>query len=128
MTVGDGDGEQVWVDPTDMVDVGHEDVIDEQIQQQVERVNIELQKLLAYAYWKGNDGVDVVMDGDDVLTDPSDYSVGFKWEAWQGEPPHRDLFRTGIITRYDFRDLTRRQERQLLAVIGVQPEDIDRDR
>ena len=123
------DGEEYHrLDPTKMVKVEEsEDFINEKITEQVNRVNGELRKLLALAYRYGYDGVDVVMDGQNVLRNPPDYSIGFKWEGWKGSPPTRDPFKTGRLTRYDFRVLNQRQERELLAVIGIQPEDIDRD-
>ena len=101
----------------DILEASTVDIIDEKMQEAIERIAIEREKLLAMALHEGYDGVDIQMDTS-VVTDYRDYSMGFNYEAWRDEPPRIDRFSQGV-QRYDFRVLSDEEKWMLLARIGV---------
>lgn len=100
-----------------VLDKSSVDIIDQKMQKAVERISIERQKLLALALHKGYDGVDIFM-GESIVTDYRDYSMGFRYEAWQEEAATIDRFERNV-QRYDFRVLDEEEKQRLLARIGV---------
>jgi len=93
------------------------DIIDEKMREATEKIAIERERLLAMALHAGYDGVDIHMDTS-VVTDHSDYSMGFDYEVWEDDPPRIDRW-DGNVLRYDFRVLDDEEKRTLLARIGV---------
>lgn len=92
-------------------------LIEEKIQEAIERIAIERERILAMALHKGYDGMDIHMDTS-LKTDYNEYSMGFNYEAWKGEPPTVDRWSSNV-QRYDFRVLSDEEKRMLLARIGV---------
>jgi len=92
-------------------------ILEEKMQEAMQRIAIEREKLLALALRDGYDGVDIHMDTS-IVTDYRDYSMGFEYEAWEGEAPTINRWEANV-QRYDFRVLDKREKQQLLARIGV---------
>ena len=101
----------------DVLEASSVDIIDKKMQEAIERIVIEREKILAMALHKGYDGVDIHMDTS-LVTDYNDYSMGFNYEAWEGEPPTVDRWGSNV-QRYDFRVLDDEEKQMLLARIGV---------
>jgi len=100
-------------------------VISEQMERAVKEFEAKKTELLAHAYVAGYDGVDILLDLDDVRKVPSPMHASFRYEAWE-EEPQRIPPLAQALHRYDLRGLDKQEERELLAHIGLQPEDVDR--
>ena len=101
----------------DLIETSSVDIINERIQETVKTIAIERERLLAFALHEGYDGVDIRMDTS-LVTDYNDYSMGFNYEAWKGEPPRIDRWARDV-QRYDFRVLDDEEKWLLLGRIGV---------
>ena len=101
----------------DILEASSVDIIEQKMQEAIERIAIEREILLAMALHEGYDGVDIHMDTS-LVTDYNDYSMGFNYEVWEGEPPTVDRWNSNV-QRYDFRVLDDEEKRMLLARIGV---------
>jgi len=101
----------------DVLETSSVDIIDEKMQEAIERIAIEREKILAMALYEGYDGVDIHMDTT-IMMNYNDYSMGFNYEAWRDEPPTVDRF-SQCVQRYDFRVLNDEEKGMLLARIGV---------
>jgi len=97
------------------------DVIDDKMMEATQRLAEERERLLALAFYKGYDGVDIHTK-DRIVTDVNQHKMGFEYEVWEGEPPTLDRFGQKV-RRYDFRGLTREEKRIVLSKVGVQLEE-----
>lgn len=106
-----------------VIDQTETDLIDDKMQEATQRIAQERERLLALAFYKGYDGVDIHTK-DNIVTGVNQFKFGFEYEAWEGEPPKLDRFGQGV-RRYDFTALTEEEKRVLLAKIGVELEEIE---
>jgi hypothetical protein len=110
--------ENDFIDFQDSVLEQREDeIIDEQISEATRRISLEKEKLLALALARGYDGVDIKFERN-YLSNPDDFKLGFKWEAWKGEPEPINAYDSNI-QRYDFRMMNDREKVQLLSHVGI---------
>jgi hypothetical protein len=102
------------------LDTDATDLIDDHLRHAVEELETKRLRVLALAFHNGHDGVDIIPN-QKVSGRVDDFKISFQYEAWNGEPPARDRF--DPVTRYDFRHLGECEERELLAHIGVTPDE-----
>jgi len=91
------------------------DLIDEQLTDAIQSLNEQRQLVLALAYLRGYDGVDII-NLTHWMTHPEDFRHSYTFEGWHDNPPEMERF-AHSFTRYDFRDLTDEEKRTLQTVV-----------
>lgn len=111
--------------------IGHLDVdnssvelIDEQMMEAVDRFAAQKEKILALAYLKGYDGIDITVTTPRI-GNVEDFRHGIEWEGWMGEPEPLEPY-TSRTQRYDFRNLSDREKMRLTSIVGANPENRDK--
>lgn len=101
------------------------EIIDDAITDAVRELQRRQEKILALAFTRGYDGVDIVIE-DKFAQSLDELRLGFKWEAWRGEPPARDPF-GDPYRRFDFRYMNEMDQKVLSSITGatrLDPEDL----
>lgn len=68
-----------------LLDTDSTDLLDDALQDAIQKLEARRLRLLAHAYHAGYDGVDII-PAQDVYTRVEDFRLSFKYEAWEGIP------------------------------------------
>jgi len=99
----------------DSIAQSNREIIDDTMTKMVNEIMIKQERLLLLALKKGYDGVDIKLDSG-LASAPSEFSIGFEYETWKGEPRSIEPFERNI-RRYDFRMLTEEEKEKAIEKV-----------